>query len=307
MGRFLGVLGKVVLGVGVVLVVVFVVLALIAQPREGRAFFEGAPEVMVIAHQGGDGLWPSNTMFAMEQAAAMGVDVLEMDIHSTADGVLVLSHDDTVDRLTDGSGLIREMTFEQLQAFDAAYDWSEDDLGNAFPYRGQGIRIPALEEIFEAFPEMRMNIEIKQREPSIVAPFCEMIRAHGKQDQVLVGSFHPDTMVEFRQSCPEVATSGTEREIRPYYALNLLFLDAAYNPPADAFQVPEYSGNLHVVTRRFVQGTRKHNVAVHVWTVNETADMERLLDLGVDGIITDRPDRLLEVLGRGKEGLEIGD
>lgn len=302
MRRVLGGLGKVVLVVLALGVVAVVTLALISQPREERAFFEGMPEVAVIAHQGGDGLWPSNTLFAMERAAEMGVDVLEMDIHSSADGVLVLSHDDTVERLTDGTGLVRDMTFEELQALDAAYDWSEDDLGNDFPFRGQGMRIPALEEVFEAFPEMPMNIEIKQQEPSIVAPFCELIRAHGKQDDILVGSFHADTMRDFRETCPEVATSGTEEEIRPYYALNLLYLDAVYNPATDAFQVPEYSGDLHVVTRRFVQGTRKHNVDVHVWTVNETADMERLLELGVDGIITDRPDRLLELLGRGDGG-----
>ena len=294
MRRLLRMLGGLVL----MLLVVYAGLAFRSQPRSDHPFFAGNQEVLVIAHQGGDGLWPSNTLYAMEQAVDMGVDVLELDIHSSADGVLVLSHDDTVDRLTDGSGLVHEMTFSELQELDAAYDWSEDDLGNAFPFRGQGIRIPALEEIFEAFPDALMNIEIKQAEPSIVEPFCDLIRAHGKEAHTLVGSFHYHTMIEFREACPEVATSATEREIRPYFALNKVFLDAAYRPPADAFQVPEYSGDLHVVTRRFVQGAAKHNVDVHVWTVNETADMERLLDLGVDGIITDRPDRLLEILGR---------
>lgn len=281
-----------------VLLVAYPVLALISQPRDDHPFFAGQPDVLVIAHQGGDGLWPSNTLFAMEQAAAMGVDVLEMDIHASLDGVLVLSHDDTVDRLTDGSGPIRAMTFEELQALDAAYDWSEDDRGTAFPYRGRGIRVPSLESVFQAFPEMSMNIEIKQQEPPIVDAFCNLIRAYDKQGQILVGSFYADTMSSFRETCPEVATSATEPEIRPYFVLNRLLLDAVYRPPAEAFQVPEYSGNLHVVTRRFVEGLAKHNVDVHVWTINETADMERLLDLGVDGIITDRPDRLLELVGR---------
>lgn len=294
MRRVLTVLG----GGFLLLPVIYAALAILSQPRAEHPFFSSAPEVLVIAHQGGDGLWPSNTMFAMEQAAAMGVDVLEMDIHSSADGVLVLSHDDTVDRLTDGSGLIKEMRFAELQELDAAYKWSEDDEGTSFPFRGQGIRMPALEEVFEAFPGMPMNIEIKQQDPPIVEAFCDLVRAHGKQEHVLVGSFHPDTMNDFRETCPEVATSATEPEIRPYFALNKVFLDAIYRPPAEAFQVPEYSGNLHVVTRSFVEGAAKHNVDVHVWTVNETADMERLLDLGVDGIITDRPDRLMEVLGR---------
>ena len=293
MRRVFQIIGALVL----VLVVVYVVLAFLSRPRAEHPFFEANPEVLVIAHQGGEGLWPSNTLYAYERAVAMGVDVLEMDIHSSADGVLVLSHDETVDRLTDGTGLIKEMTFEQLQTVDAGYRWSDD--GATFPYRGQDIRLPALEEIFEAFPDMLMNIEIKQAEPSIVASFCDLIRAHDKQEQILVGSFHADTMVEFRQTCPEVATSATEPEIRPYFVLNKLYLDAVYQPPADAFQVPEYSGNLHVVTRGFVNAAANHNVDVHVWTVNEIADMQRLLELGVDGIITDRPDRLLEVLGRG--------
>lgn len=295
--------GRVFLPLLVIAVLVYLFLAWLSVPRLSHPFFENSPDVLVIAHQGGDGLWPSNTMFAFERATEMGVDVLEMDVHRTADGVIVLSHDETVDRLTDGSGLIKEMTFEDLQALDAAHDWSEDDEGASFPFRGQGIQIPSLHQVFMAFPEMAMNIEIKQAEPSMVVEFCDLIRAHGKQEQVLVGSFHADTMRAFRRYCPEVATSGTEEEIRPYYVLNRLFLDAVYRPPAEAFQVPEYSGDLHVVTQRFVRGTRKHNVDVHVWTVNETADMQRLLDLGVDGIITDRPDRLLELVGR----LETGD
>src|SRR5690606_25317942 len=237
------------------------------------------------------------TLYAFEHAVALGVDVLEMDMHSTADGVLVLSHDDTVDRLTNGQGRIQEMTFEELRELDAGYTWS-DDGGETYPFRGQGLTIPSLEEVLSAFPEMPMNIEIKQQTPSIVEPFCQMLRAHGKEEQVLVASFHPETMVEFRQSCPGVATSATEPEIRPFFVLNKLGLDAAYASPAHAFQVPEYSGNLHVVTEQFVRGAHAHNIEVHVWTVNEVQDMERLLAWGVDGIITDRPDLLLELLGR---------
>ncbi|HSM55984.1 MAG TPA: glycerophosphodiester phosphodiesterase [Candidatus Sulfomarinibacteraceae bacterium] len=277
--------------------VVYVALILLNRPVQEHPFFADQPAVAVIAHQGGEHLWPSNTLYAFEQAVELGVDVLEMDIHSSADGVLVLSHDDTVDRLTDGQGRIQDLTFEELQTLDAGHYWTDDE-GQSYPYRGQGITIPALEDVLASFPHMAMNIEIKQREPSIVVPFCEMLRRQGMEYQVLVASFHPDTMTEFRQTCPEVATSATEPEIRPFFALNKIFLDAAYPAPAEAFQVPEYSGGLHVVTGRFVRGAQRHNVDVHVWTVNEVEDMQRLLALGVDGIITDRPDRLLELLGR---------
>jgi glycerophosphoryl diester phosphodiesterase len=285
------------LGFVLFLLLIIVVGMALARPRPDHPFFAGQPDVLVIAHQGGEQLRPSNTMVAYQHAVELGADVLEMDMHSTADGVLVLSHDDTVDRLTDGTGLIKEMTWDELQTIDAGYAWSEDE-GATFPYRGQGITVPSLEEVFAAFPDVPMNIEIKQQEPPIVEPFCALIRQYGREHDVLVASFHPETMVTFRESCPEVATSGTEREIRPFYVLNRIGLARLYPPPAEAFQVPEHSGGLHVVTASFVRSAHQRNVEVHVWTVNETADMERLLALGVDGIITDRPDRLLELLGR---------
>ncbi|MDX1689376.1 MAG: glycerophosphodiester phosphodiesterase [Candidatus Promineifilaceae bacterium] len=272
-------------------------LAWVSRPVPEHAFFGGLEKPAVIAHQGGDGLWPSNTLFAFEQAAAMGVDVLEMDIHATADGAIVVSHDETVDRLTDGRGLIKEMTLEEVQALDAGYRWNKDPAAS-FPYRGMGLTIPTLEAVFDAFPNMPLNVEIKQREPSLVPSLCALIRRHNRQDAILIASFHPQVMDEFRRECPEVATSATESEIRPFFVLNRIYLDAVYRPPAEAFQVPEYSGDLHVVTGRFVRGAHRHNVDVHVWTVDETDAMQRLLGLGVDGIITDRPDRLMTVLGR---------
>lgn len=275
----------------------YALLAWTSRPAPDHPFFAGQENALVIAHQGAGGLWPSNTLFAFEQAAALGVDVLEMDVHATADGVLVVSHDETVDRLTDGSGLIKEMTLAELQTLDAGYRWDKDPAAS-YPYRGMGLTIPTLEDVLTAFPNMPLNVEIKQREPSIVADLCALIREHNRQDAILSASFHPDTMLNFRRQCPDVATSATEPEIRPFFVLNRLYLDAVYRPPAEAFQVPEYSGDLHVVTERFVRGAHRHNVDVHVWTVDETEEMERLLALGVDGIITDRPDRLLELLGR---------
>lgn len=289
-------LGRISLAIVFVLLLLLVSLRVIARPRPEHPFFRDRPDVLVIAHQGGEELRPSNTKLAYQHAVELGVDVLEMDMHSTADGILVLSHDDTVDRLTDGTGLIKEMTGDELQKLDAGYRWTED--GMTFPYRGQGITIPSLEDVFAAFPGIPMVIEIKQQEPPIVEPFCRLIEEYGREDDIIVASFHPDTMRAFRATCPRVATAGTEQEIRPFYVLNRLGLSSLYTPPAEAFQVPEYSGNLHVVTAGFVRGAHARNVEVHVWTVNETADMERLLALGVDGIMTDRPDRLLTLLGR---------
>ncbi|MCA9875281.1 MAG: glycerophosphodiester phosphodiesterase [Anaerolineales bacterium] len=289
-------IGIIALSFLILLAGIILVLALVTPRAADYPFFDQAGP-LVIAHQGGEQLRPSNTMPAFENAVALGVDVLEMDTHSTQDGVLVVMHDDTVDRTTDGNGRIQDLTLAQIKQLDAGYYWTDDE-GQTYPYRGQGITVPTLEEVFAAFPDMPMNIEIKQSDPSIVQTFCDLLDQYDMQDQVLIPSFHPDTMVEFREKCPGVASSMTEPEIRRFFVLNTLHLGRLFGPPGEAFQVPEYSGSLHVVTDRFVTGAHERNIDVHVWTVNDPADMQRLIDLGVDGIITDRPDLLLEVLGR---------
>ena len=269
-----------------------------AQPRH-PVFNED--RFLVIAHQGGDGLWPSNTIFAMTRAVELGVDVLEMDIHGTRDGVLVVIHDETVDRTTDGSGRVQDLTLAELQQFDAGYNWptlAEEAARSDRPYRGQGITIPALEEVFQTFPELPMVIEIKQREPSIVEPFCRLLRQYDMTDQVVVPTFHAETITEFREACPEVATAAVEDEVRLFYILNLLRLGDTYRSPALAFQVPEYSGDLQVVTPRFVRSAGRQGIQVHPWTINEPAQMQRMIEAGVPGIITDYPDRLLTIIGR---------
>lgn len=288
------------LGFVVALIAVYVILSLLARPVDEHPFFaQFEQRPLVMAHRGGRGLWPENTLYAFEQAAAMGVDVLEMDLHSTADEVLVVMHDDTVDRTTDGSGPIQSLTLAEIKALDAGYRWSADE-GQTFPYRGQGITVPTLEEVFAAFPDMALNIEIKQAEPSLVEPFCQLMREHGLGERVLVASFHQETVEAFRQACPKVATSSGEGEVIALFALSKLFLEATYGPAAQAVQVPEYRSGLHVLTPRFVDAAHSRGLEVHAWTINETPDMQRLVALGVDGVITDYPDRLMEVLGRAE-------
>jgi glycerophosphoryl diester phosphodiesterase len=289
---------KVLLGLAALLIVAYVVLALLARPAAEHPFFaqfERYP--LVMAHQGGDGLWPSNTLYAFERAVALGVDVLEMDVHSTADGVLVVIHDSTVDRTTDGTGAVHDLTLAEIKALDAGYDWTPDD-GQTYPYRGQGVTVPALEELFVAFPTTPMNIEIKQAEPSIAAPLCQLIRDHSMADKVLIASFHQEAIEQFRRECPEVATSAGQNEVIVLFVLSKVLLEGVYGPDSEAVQVPEYRSGLHVITPRFVDAAHHRNLQVHAWTINETEDMQRMLDLGVDGIITDYPDRLIDLLGR---------
>ena len=269
----------------------------IAQQRQPE--FQEQPFV-VIAHQGGDGLRPSNTMSAFSHAVELGVDVLEMDIHSTSDGVLVTIHDSTVDRTTNGTGRVNEMTFAELKQLDAGYDWptlAEESHRTDRPYRGQGVTIPSLEEVFEAFPDMPMNIEIKQQDPSIVKPFCDLLHAYDRTgpDRVLVATFHEGVVEEFRTECPNVPTSVVQNEVVEFYVLNLIGLHRLWSPPAAAFQVPQTFSGLQVTTPRFVENLQAHGVIVHPWTINDQNDMEILVEMGVDGIITDYPDKLLEI------------
>ena len=261
---------------------------------------------VVIAHQGGDGLRPSNTMAAFEHAVELGADVLEMDIHSTKDGVIVVIHDATVDRTTDGTGRVQELTFAELQSLDAGYHWptlADESHRTDRPFRDQGITVPSLEEVFIAFPDMPMNIEIKQKEPSIVPQFCELLKKYDRigPNKTLVPSFHAETITEFREACPGVPTAVVQNEVITFFVLNKLQLHRIWAPPAEAFQVPRESAGLTVITPSFVSNLQKHDVIVHPWTINSESEMVRMLEMGVDGIITDYPDKLLEIREESKE------
>ncbi|WP_221088051.1 glycerophosphodiester phosphodiesterase [Deinococcus aquaedulcis] len=254
-----------------------------------------------IAHQGGEHLWPSNTMLAYRNAAALGVDLLEMDMHATRDGALVLSHDDTLDRLTDRKGRIADLTLAEVLAADAGYALSTDG-GQSFPFRGQGVRVAQLNEVLAAFPSLPLIIELKQARPSIAAPFCKALRDAGATGRVIAASFSDEALNEFRRVCPEVITSMTERELRPLVLLSKVGLAALAPAPGRVAQVPVRAAGLEVVTPGFVRAMHARGVAVQVWTINDPAEMRRLRDMGVDGIITDRPDLLKQVLAESAAG-----
>ena len=274
---------------------------LFARPVVDHPYFDqDNNRPLVIAHRGGAGLWPENTMHAFEQAVHFGVDVLETEIRSTADGTLVLIHDSTVDRTTNGTGPINATGLRELKALDAGFNWS-NDAGRTFPFRDQGITMPTLEEIFTAFPSMRFNIDLKQMVPSLALQVCKMIRSFDMTDKVMVASFNSKILRGFRHECPEVATSLSAQEVALFYLMNFAFMGTAFRTTAYALQVPEYHGKLRLLTSRFIDTAHSLNLKVHVWTVNETNDMIRLLDLGVDGIITDYPDRLMTLLSRNHQ------
>lgn len=256
---------------------------------------DGRPHV--IAHRGGRGLWPENTLQAFRNAAALGVDVLEMDLRMTADGEIVVLHDDTVDRTTDGKGAVAALTIAQLQRLDAGYRWTGDE-GRSFPYRGQGIGVPSLQEVFAALPAMRMNLEIKGSGPAMSARLCTLIDQHAMERRVVVAAVDQAAMDAFRAACPTVATAATRDEATRFAWMSYAFLGSLFAPRAQVFQVPERVGQFELLTPRFARDSRRLNVKLEVWTINDPSDMQRLLGLPVDGIMTDYPDRLLSLLAR---------
>jgi len=279
---------------------VFVVSVIVNPKAPSRPYYAGVTAPLVIAHQGGDGVWPGDTLFAYEKAVEIGSDVLEMDAHVTKDGEIVLMHDEKVDRTTDGTGLIEDLTLAELKQLDAAYKWSIDG-DKTFPFRGQGIQVPTLRELFEKFPNMRYLIEIKLTKNPINKPFCDLIREYNMQDKVIVGSFHDEAMAQFRATCPEIATSGSTNEVTEYVILGKLFLGGFVAPQYQALQVPwekSESKGIPIMTARFIRESHAKNLHVEPWTVNDPELMKQYIEWGVDGIITDRPDLMLQVLGR---------
>lgn len=282
----------------VALVLIIVLLSIFMPDAPESAYYRDIDRPLVIAHQGGDGVWPGDTMFAFEKAVEIGADVLEMDAHITKDSRIVLMHDEEVDRTTDGTGLIENMTLDELKKLDAAYDWSNDD-GKTFPFRGQGIQVPTLDELFQKFPQMRYVIEIKLTQNPIDKPLCDLIRENNMQDKVVIASFHDEAMKNFRATCPEVAASASRAEVTRFVILGKVFLSGLLIPQYESIQPPynpKDSMNIPIMTKRFIRESHAKNIAVEPWTVDDPELMKQYIGWGVDGIITDRPDLMIEVM-----------
>jgi glycerophosphoryl diester phosphodiesterase len=268
-----------------------------AEPQRSpkRPFLEGV-RPLAFAHRGGSELWPENTMVAFQRAVQLGCRYLETDLRTTKDGVMVTIHDETLDRISDGSGPVHALTLAELKRLDAGYRFSLDG-DQTFPFRGKGVTVPTLAEVTQAFPDICLNLDIKQKEPPLVEALATFIEEQGAHDRILAGSFHDRILKEFRRRTDgRVATSAASREARLFWLASRLRLTRFLRPAYDALQVPARQGSLPVVDRRFVQAAHRLGIQVHVWTVDEREEMHRLLNLGVDGLMSDRPDLLLDVL-----------
>jgi glycerophosphoryl diester phosphodiesterase len=273
-------------------------LSLTSRPAQDHPYYAN-PGFRIIAHRGGRGLGPENTLETFKKSLAAGADVLEMDLRMTRDGELVILHDATVDRTTNGAGAVMDMDLRQLKELDAGFRWIRD---GSFIFRNQHITIPTLAEVFETFPETPFIIEIKDNRSGVCKLLCGQIETYRKIDSVLVASMHTSMLSEFRKVCPKVATSAGPRAAMLFYLLNQVGLTSVFSPPMAALQVPAVFRGRPVATPGFVSAAQRLNLKVEVWTVNDVEQMCRLIDAGVDGIMTDFPDLLMTVRDRGRGG-----
>lgn len=248
------------------------------------------------AHRGASLRAPENTLEAFRLGAESGAGGLELDVHMTADGHIVVIHDDSMERTTDGRGLVRDMTLREVQSFDAGYRFSPDG-DVTYPYRGRGVRVPELREILSEFPDLKLNIEIKEAQPGVEAVLLRTIAAAGAERRVLVVSEALTVVDYFRElSGGGISTGASRREIEAFYRASRTYQEDSLHPSYDALQVPVRYQDVEVITPRFIEAAHNRGVRVDVWTIDDPTEMQRLLDLGVDVIMTNRPEVLREVL-----------
>jgi glycerophosphoryl diester phosphodiesterase len=269
--------------------------------------------VIAYAHQGGAKEAPSSTLYAIKQALEHGATGIELDVHATSDGQLVVCHDPTLDRTTNATGDIADLRLDEIRHLDNAYwfcpgaDAVKGRPVEDYVLRGRApddrdLCVATLSEVLEAFPGVVLNLDLKRSAPEVAAyeeALADVLREHGRQDDVIVASFSDTATAEFAKHAPGTGISaGTEATTEFYRRVR-----AGRRPQADieryvALQVPARFGSTVVVDESFVEAAHSSGLAVHVWTIDDPDEMEHLVGLGVDGIMSDRPSVLAGVLRR---------
>lgn len=256
------------------------------------------PGPWLVAHRGGSALAPENTLVAFDRAVALGADALEIDVRRTADGAVVVFHDDDTARLTGVPGTIEARTLEEVRRLDAAFGFTPDG-GATQPLRGSGVKVPTLAEVLARYPGLRLNIDAKPDEAALAEALAREIRAAGAEDRVCVGSFFDAQAERLAALLPGCARYLPE-QAATCHVMAALSGQAAEGCPGgyDVADLPHRMGDVEVVCPKVVEHFHGLGIPVHVWTVDDPVEMRELLALGVDGIVTDRPDVLAKVLGR---------
>ncbi len=258
--------------------------------------FFAPPRPRVFAHRGASGAYPENTMESFQAAAEAGAPYIELDVHMTRDAVVVVHHDEDLKRVCGRDAMVAQLTHAEIAAADAGFNFTAG--GGVFPFRGKGVRVPTLEEVLRAFPGQRFAIEVKQTDPSLTRRMLETIDRTGMRRRVLVAGEHQKPLDEIRALAPGIPTCFSGQEVAGLLQA-IAGRDSLYRPPGDALQVPPEYESWRLVTPEIVEAAHRLGVEVHVWTVNEVDEMREMLALGVDGIMTDFPQRLLRILSEG--------
>lgn len=253
---------------------------------------------LIIAHRGGAGLWPENTLHAFHEAERCGVDAIELDVQMTREGEPVVLHDFTVDRTTDGRGAVAELSLEEIRNLDAACRFASKGMDGLLPGQDRKIRIPTLRELFEEFSRMPLIVELKPDNPKLVQTVGDMIVEYGREKRTVFSSFSYRVVRRFRKEFPDIATAAAQREVFRFFLMSRCFVPGLYKPVADAFLVPTHMSSVQITTKRFISNAQAHRIFVAAWTVNDPDTMKKLIGLGINGLITDRPDIAFELTGK---------
>jgi glycerophosphoryl diester phosphodiesterase len=256
------------------------------------------PGPWIVAHRGGSALAPENTLQAFERAAALGADAIEIDVRLTADGAVVVFHDDDTERLTGAPGTIEARTLDEVRSLDAAFSFSPDR-GATFPLRARGVAIPTLGEALARHPRMRFNVDAKTEDPALAEALARVVLEAAAVDRVCVGSFFDAQAERLGRLIPGAARFLPEGAATCHVLAAKAGTGGEGCPDGyELADLPLRVGVLTVVDARVVAYFHARRIPVHVWTVDDATEMRALLALGVDGIVTDRPDLLARVLGR---------
>ncbi len=282
----------------VALLVIYLAMAMIAPARiENKNVFE--KNSFRIAHRCGAKNFPENTLFACKKIVENNLsDFLEMDVHLTKDNVLVVIHDDDVENTTNSKGAVKDFTYSEIQKLDAGYKFTEDG-GKTFPYRNMGIKIDKLDNFFEALPNSKYYIEVKVNSIEGAKALAGIVKKFHMEDKVVVGSFEQNVKDELARLLPDSALFGSKDEIMKWVILQKLNLTGLASFPSHTLAIPPKRSILNI-GKSFMKSARNQNIKVHVWTINEEAEMQRLLEIGVDGIMTDDPILMQKVLSTKK-------
>ena len=256
-------------------------------------FFASA-RPLVFAHRGGAALAPENTVAAFDRGLALGADGLELDVRLSRDGVVVVHHDRRVDRTTDLRGFLSSFTADELARADAGANF---DIQGARPFRGRGIGVPTLESVLSRYRDCRIVIEMKVNSAELARAVVACVRAAGAEDRVCLGSFGSRVLRAARDLAPAIATSAAREEVR--WALYRCWCRWPVSRVRySGYQIPELAGRMRVVSPRFIDAAHRAGLGVQVWIVNAEADARRLLEWGVDALVTDRPDAIVPLVHR---------